>query len=888
LGHWRRRTYALILLVTLLISAQIIWQVYRDYRQFSEFRQRSMQDATANAANQITQKLADLRTALGLFAEANDDLLRGLAASPNDQELFDRLSQRLGRHYPGYYALTLTDAQGHALYDDFGEKVGPLCQADIHTFTRDWTSHRPVIHPGPGRFHFDIMMPWGGEVRKGALFASFTPDMLATILLSNRRPDFSLALTHAEEPGLIEITDQGGRDRLAGMHHLSESRQAGISRPVPGTRWRIYALPTAAVLEEKRTASLQQGALSVGGLLAVALLMLVLLERERLGRDRAEADLRRANVDLESRVQSRTRELSQAKERLEWEIHERDQTEAVMRKLSTAVEQTDDAVVITDRNGHIEYVNQAFVRITGYSIQEALGQSFALLKSGYQPKELYEKLWATIQSGEPFREVMINRRKSGELFYEENTISPLKDGSGRITHFVSTGKDITDRMESQERLHFLAHHDVLTRLPNRTLFHDRLDHALNQARRTGSKLALMFIDLDGFKIINDSLSHAAGDALLQEVARRLQDSVRESDTVARLGGDEFTVILENQSGPEAAATVAQGILERITMPIDLAGQSVSVGASIGITLFPDDASDREGLISNADIAMYRAKEVGRGNYQFFTASLGASINQRLVMEQQLRQALERGEFSLRYQPKVALSDGQVLGMEALLRWTNAELGAVPPDRFIPVLEQTGLIIQVGDWVLEEACRFASALRDRGYSLGVAVNLSGRQVLDRRLPNRIEALLKSHGLRTNALEVEITETALIENMATAVETLACLGELGIKVFIDDFGTGYSSLVYLKRLPIDALKIDRAFVEDLPDDEEDVAITQAIIALARSLKMEVVAEGVETREQADFLAKRGCGQAQGFLFSQPLGSTDLMDWLASRNPSDLGRR
>ncbi len=882
-GHWRMCIHALVFLATLGAVAQFAWNGYYDYRQIVDFRQHRMQDATTNVAAQISSKISDLRIALRLFADANSSLLHGLTRAPNDQVLFDQLSQRLEGYFPGYYALTLTNAHGALLYEDFGERVGPLCQADIHSFTGDWSRHLPYIHPGPSRHHFDIMVSWGTASPEGALFASFTPELLVSILRDNSVQDFRLVLTHAEQPGLIEVTEQGGRDLLNGKSRLSPAEQTliGYAQPVRGTRWIINALPVQHLLLEKRTRLIRNTGLSIFSVLVLALFILALLKRERHSRDRAEAELRQANEGLETRVQERTEELVLTNDMLSREIEERNQAEAVMRKLSMAVEQTDDAVVITDSDGRIEYVNHAFERMSGYSFEEAEGQTFAMLKSGHQPESLYQQLWTTIRSGEPFREVMINRRKNGDLFYEEKTITPLKNASGQIIHFVSTGKDITDRMEFQEKLHYLAHHDVLTQLPNRALFQDRLVHAISQARRSNRALALMFIDLDNFKTINDSLGHAAGDALLKEASLRLQSCVRGSDTVARLGGDEFTVILEGIEAPDAAATIAQNILDSIAAPIDLIGHAVAVSASIGITLFPRDADDLEGLTRNADTAMYRAKEQGRANFQFFTLDLTSQASERLVMQQCLRLALEQGEFSLHYQPKVALTDGRITGLEALLRWKNPELGEVAPDRFIPILEQTELIVTVGDWVLEEACRFSRQLLELGHDIPIAVNLAGRQVLKRNLPRRIEDLLREYSLVARAIEVEVTETLLIEHLEPAVAVLTCLGELGIKVYIDDFGTGYSSLAYLKRLPIDTLKIDRAFVKNLPEDEEDAAITHAIVALARSLNLEVVAEGVETHAQADFLRELGCQQGQGYLYSRPLEAGTLIGWLAQRH-------
>ncbi len=549
----------------------------------------------------------------------------------------------------------------------------------------------------------------------------------------------------------------------------------------------------------------------------------------------------------------------------------------LMRKLSRALEQTDDSVMITDSKGTIEFVNNSFERVSGFTANEVLGKTPSLMKSGMHEPRFYRNMWRIISNGIAFREVMINRRKNGEIYYEQKTITPLKDEDGQITHFVSTGKDISEHMEIQQRLNYLANHDVLTGLPNRALFQERLDRSLAQAKRHRSKLVLMFVELDNFKNINDSLGHAVGDRLLKIVGQRLLLCIRESDTVARLGGDEFAVVLESIEDVNNVARVARSILEHIAEPLELAEREVVITASIGVTVFPEDALDSENLCRNADTAVYRAKELGRNGYQFFTADLTVSASQRMMLEYGLRNALERDEFELHYQPKVMLADYRVCGVEALLRWNNRELGLVSPDVFVPVLESTGLISEVGDWVLNEACRFVAQMQQHGHELGVAVNVSARQMLEPRLAERIEDLLQKHRLGSSALELEITESMLIENIAPSIDELAKLRVLGVKVSVDDFGTGYSSLGYLKRLPIDTLKIDRTFVRDLPNDGEDVAITSAIVALAGSLELETIAEGVETLEQVEFLRGLGCHQAQGYFFSRPLQGEQLLQWL-----------
>ena len=442
-----------------------------------------------------------------------------------------------------------------------------------------------------------------------------------------------------------------------------------------------------------------------------------------------------------------------------------------------------------------------------------------------------------------------------------------------VQGIVLTSRDITRRKAAERRIEHLAHHDFLTDLPNRSLLRDRLDVALAQARRHGHLVAALFVDLDRFKVVNDTLGHEAGDQMLREAAARLTGCTREGDTVARLGGDEFMVVLPNLSDARGAAAAVQKILESLAQPIELTGQEVCISGSIGVSLFPDDATDAEALIRNADAAMYSAKRQGGNNYQFYTADLNAQVQERLAIERGLRNAEQRDEFYLLYQPKIDLASGRIIGVEALLRWQHPGLGLISPERFIPIAEETGLIIPIGEWVLRTACKQIRAWRDLGIELPIAVNLSACQFRQRNLAQRIHDILLETGAAPQCLEIEITESDVMENAESAIATLDELKARGISISVDDFGTGYSSLSYLKRFPLDVLKIDRSFVRDIAVDSDDAAIVEAIIALARSLEIKVVAEGVETESQKAFLDRAGCDFAQGYLFSPPVDAEQI---------------
>jgi diguanylate cyclase (GGDEF)-like protein/PAS domain S-box-containing protein len=558
------------------------------------------------------------------------------------------------------------------------------------------------------------------------------------------------------------------------------------------------------------------------------------------------------------------------------DITDRQRAEEQLRLAARVFESTNEGVVVTDTDGIILTVNNAFERITGYGAAEVKGQNPRILKSDRHDELFYRTLWENILTTGQWQGEIWNRRKSGEIYPEWLTISAVRDTAGETTHFVGVFADISAIKESEQHL---AHHDPLTGLPNRLLFNARLGHALQRARREQAQVAVLFLDLDRFKNVNDSLGHPAGDRLIQAVAGRLKGCVRDQDTVARLGGDEITIIAEDIRHSRDAAAVAQKVLEAFARPFALDDQEVYITASMGVSLFPDDGGEVATLVKNADAAMYRAKAQGRNNYQFYTAELTTMAFERLALESSLRRALERGELVLHYQPQVACGDGRITGLEALVRWRHPEMGLVAPGRFIPIAEETGLIIPLGAWVLEAACRQAHAWHTAGHpGLTLSVNLSARQFLQPDLVETVERILAETGLEPGTLELELTESAFTDNAEEAVRSLHRLKALGVTLAIDDFGTGYSSLSQIKQFPIDRLKIDKSFVDDIPHDADDMTITRAIIALGRSLQMEVVAEGVETEAQRAFLEAEGCDTLQGFLFSTPVSAEAFGELLA----------
>ena len=636
------------------------------------------------------------------------------------------------------------------------------------------------------------------------------------------------------------------------------------------------------------------GVITFAGLLGLAFwyanryMIIAPMEQEISRRLQAESELKELNEKLDERVAKRTLEINKKNSELQLLLNEREMTQDQMRKLSSAVDQTMDIVLITDENGLIEYVNPAFERITGYSSDESIGKNPSIVKSGLHDDDFYARFWQTIRKGEAFNDVFINRRKDNTVYYEQRTVTPIKNRQGVITNYLATGKDITDHVKDQERLQFMATHDALTSLPNRSTLKDRLDHAIDQAERNNTKVAVMFLDLDRFKHINDSLGHPIGDRLLQLCSDRLGTCIRKGDTLARLGGDEFTIVMESITDIDSISVVAQKIISHLSEPYVIDGYEIITPTSIGITLCPDDTDNTDTLLKNADIAMYRAKAQGGGCYEYYTEDMTVRAVRRLEMQNQLLHALENNEFVVYYQPRIKLDTGHVQGMEALLRWDNPKFGRVMPDEFIPILEESDLIIDVGNWVLEQACKFNVSLKSHNLApLRVSINLSARQFRGKSTLDCIARLNEQCCRMSTCLEIEITETLLMENIDSAAHILHQLSSLGVFISVDDFGTGYSSMNYLKSFPIDALKIDRSFINDLPHDSNDAAITMAIIALAHSLDLSVIAEGIETQAQLDFLQKNHCDEIQGFFISHPLTEEEFTAWLSEYQDNMIGK-
>ncbi|MDD5249326.1 MAG: EAL domain-containing protein [Rhodocyclaceae bacterium] len=567
------------------------------------------------------------------------------------------------------------------------------------------------------------------------------------------------------------------------------------------------------------------------------------------------------------------------------DITDRKAAERELHIYASIFNHSGEGILVTDRDNRIVAVNPAFTQLTGYAAEEVLGRNPRVLASGKTPPQTYQTMWASLRASDFWQGELWDRRKDGTIYPKWTVISVIRDSHNEIAHYVGSFTDISERKAAEDRIDYLAHYDPLTGLLNRFNLEMRLEQALLSAHRSGEQVAVMFIDMDRFKTINDTLGHHVGDLLLAEVGRRLRTIVRESDIIARFGGDEFVVVLAGMSGAVGAAPVASKILQNLGMHYTIDDNLLHSTPSIGISVFPEDGIDTATLMKNADTAMYHAKDQGRNNVQFFTAAMNVAASERMTIERELRVALAEGQLELHYQPQIRTDDGRTCGVEALVRWRHPQRGLVPPLAFIPIAEDAGLIEDLGAWVLNEACRQTAAWRAEGIAdIKMAVNVSAHQLRSSTFVATVHAALTRHGLRGSDLELEITESVAMADPERAIERLQSLRQLGIDLSIDDFGTGYSSLAYLKLLPIQRLKLDRAFVRDIETDENDAAISAATVALAHSLGLKVVAEGVETEGQRHFLERHRCDFLQGYLLGRPAPATVWSDqWKAPNSTS-----
>lgn len=586
---------------------------------------------------------------------------------------------------------------------------------------------------------------------------------------------------------------------------------------------------------------------------------------------------------LEMTVAERTEALSQTVSTLQKEIRVRHEAELEQRKLSVAVEQSPSSVLFMDTAGLVQYSNPRFFEVSGRNAESVIGEHCKTFIAGSMEQEQFNSIWRNVLKGRAWHGEVINNKQGGEPYSELLNISPVFDKSGKIDFILSTSEDITSRKKSEDEIYHLAHHDTLTGLFNRFALEQRLEQAVVQSERSGLKLAVLFLDLDRFKIINDTLGHKAGDELLKQVSERLSGICRRrSDIVARLGGDEFVVVLTEIDDPSFAALTAQTLVQVLSLPYSFEHHEMLTSPSIGISVYPEDGKANDNLLKNADTAMYHVKQSGRSSYSFFKQEMNEMVSEKFLLEKELRHALAENGLELHYQPQVCLKDGRVCGVEALLRWPHPELGYISPEKFIPIAEETGMIYELGKWVIATAFRFQKQWQEKGISnVRVAINLSARQLESDNLLPDLEDLLKQYEVDPAMIELEVTESAAMHHPENSIEKLRLMRRLGFELAIDDFGTGYSSLSYLTMLPIHTLKLDRAFVNNLESDPNNAAICKATISLSHDLGFKVVAEGVETEAQQQFLRHHGADILQGYFFSRPAKADEIEKYIHTFN-------
>ena len=691
-------------------------------------------------------------------------------------------------------------------------------------------------------------------------------------------------LTHRDTMDAIEGTMQN-LDVLATYQPIRdpEGRMVAV--------FEVYTDVTHLVAHSTQTQRLIVGAvITLLGLLYLLLRLLVaraqeIIERQSNALSDTLEQLALTNTMLDQRIQERTAALSESNEALRSEIEERRHVEDKLRLAAGVFDSSIEGIIITDADENIVAVNRAFTQVTGYSEVEVLGKTPRLLQSGRQSPEFYASLWDSLQRQGRWQGEIWNQRKDGAIYPEWLSISAVRDSFSNVSHYVAVFSDITAIKDSQKQLDFLANHDPLTGLANRRMFNQRVEQVVARAQHTNEQFALLFVDLDHFKNVNDSLGHHVGDEFLRGVAQRLESQLRASDILARRGGDEFIFLIENITTSHDAALVAQKLINALNQPLTIDQHELFITASIGISLFPGDGEDVHTLVKHADTAMYQAKAHGRNAFHFYAPEMTIYAMERLQMEAQLRRSLENDEMRVHYQPQVDATTGVLVGVEALVRWQHPERGLVPPLKFVPVAEESGFICELGNWILEESCSQLARWQAEGIDIPrLGINVSVRQFERPDFVRQVAKILEMTGVDPGRIELEITESILMQT-DNAYQILEDLRLLGVTLAVDDFGTGYSSLSYLKRLPIQKLKIDRSFIMDLATDSNDAAIVRAVIALARTMELETVAEGVENDTQAAFLLAEGCSTIQGFLYGQPMTADGFAAW-AGKAASESG--
>jgi len=852
---------------TLLILAILFWSGYKQNETFKTTQAELLNNSIRSIAVKIEALVSERTRVISAIAHDNRDLLQTMQADPDNESLIDTFRQKLRGYYPTFVTYTIVDSKGNRVPDDMGELVGDACVSDIQGFQTgdlhlselrsDISFYKPLIHPQAFYYHFDIMGLWSDDKEaKNVLFVSYIATDLSMIIQDYQTSAQTIYLVKSQDPQMIEVSVNGSRDLLKREPRLSlqEYESVMARQAITGTRWQVIGRPSNLLLETTQHYIIQYGSIA-SVLLIFYLFSLVVLYRSNNQKQFAFKQLSTLNNRLEDTVLERTLELS---------------------KLNTAIKQIPIEIIITDATGIIEYTNPRFTELTGYTQQQVIGKSVLTKDNTILDKHSISKIWQVISSGKVWQGDVICRDNNRREYWLNLIASPVRNEDNSICQFIVMGEDISEKKALDHQLQYQTHYDELTHLPNRILARHRLADALKECSCNKCKVGIILIDLDDFKKVNDTLGHQYGDALLIESGRRLSATIQSNFELARLGGDEFLIILPEITSARTVENTAKKIISKFAEPFILDDMEFIITASLGISTYPDDGSEVPQLLRKADSAMYQSKSIGGNNYSYFSEDWDERAKNNLRIEQELSNSLENNQFFVLYQPIINLANGHIVGCEALVRSKNPLLSEIGPREFIQIAEQTGLIVPIGELVLETACREIlewNAISEQ--SRFVAVNLSPRQLWQNNFSEHIAKVLKQTQLSARCLELELTEGMVIKNDAEIDIFMGDLNKMGVSISMDDFGTGYSSLYHLKRYAFEKLKVDRSFIMDLAKENEDSMLVNAAIAMAHGLELKVVAEGIETIEQLNILRESRCDYGQGYLFSKPVPISELME-------------
>ena len=906
LSSQKRGVVTLVLVTSLLVLVALLLYVgtLQRFEDFKRAQHELMDKSAQDTARTIQLYIEQARRTVALFAVKEQAAISALSGDPGNTALQTTIENSLARYLPDFAAFTVADASGRTFFDDFDGVIGEVCRKDISAFAETDHPRKLVIHPNPEHYHFDIMAPV--QLQKGVsgvFFVSFKSSMLSQLLANSELHGHQILLVNNEQEGLIEVSARGSRDKMNRDPMLSETELSAIDirYPVPGSLWTVVYLTDAALYANKLDRLRRDAFQYFVIVLLMSLALLAVIRHKEKLRKSAERLLEEANEQLENRVEARTSQLYRANTELQGEIAERAHAQEELirseQRYALAAKGANDGIWEWEAASGLIHFSERWREVSGITgIPEDGTFDDWLACMDDDDKALFSSALDNVLEGHS-NECAVEYRlpdESGGQRWFRCRAAVERDADGRAIRIAGSNSDITDQKLAEEQLRFDALHDALTGLPNRTLFLDRLEQAINTfLRNADHPYAVMFLDIDRFKDVNDSLGHHGGDKLLKSFGKRLGACLRPGDTLARLGGDEFIVLMNDFNGVGDITSLAERILAAMDEPYSISGQEVFTRVSIGIALGTDRYHDATSVLRDSDIAMYRAKETGTGGYFVFNENIREEILSRIHTETFLRKAVERDQLVVYYQPIIDLQKGTLHGFEALLRWLHPEKGMVMPDEFIPLAEDSGLIIPIGMWVMEEACKQAERWQKKYHyfnALSLSVNLSCKQFLQADLAARVQQVMQTTHVDESSisLNLEITETVVMQNASCSTDIFRDLKALGIRLAVDDFGTGYSSLAYLQSFPVDMLKIDKQFVSHIDTDKDSYAIVKTVIDLSNNLGLAVVAEGVETQEQFRLLSEMGCQFAQGYYFSRPVSAEDAealmagnVSWTTSGN-------